>query len=381
MRTSSGERTSNVRDLRLRQPDGHRHVFNDPEGRFTLVGAAHIDPTQIFKLDAYSAANAFVNGDFDVDGDLIEAVRYFSNQPHTGIRHLIYSMIARLEHLRIYSLLGGRDDAAKSIQYHYDRSNEFYSLFLDSRLVYSSAYFESPEDSLERAQERKLDLICRDLELRPEESLLDVGCGWGGLLFHAAERFGVKAQGCTIAEQQLEYIKRETQNRGLADRVKGCLCDYRDTRGTYDKIASIGMFEHVGKGRLAGYFRKMFELLRPKGLFLNRGVVRPPGISDGPDTLFLQRSVFPGGELVHLDDVLREGKRAGFEAIGTRDLRVNYALTCKAWVANLHRNQERCRELVGDRTYRTWLLYLAASAVGFEDGRTGAAQVLFLKPA
>jgi cyclopropane-fatty-acyl-phospholipid synthase len=356
-------------------------VFTDSQGRFTLVGAGDMDPGQILKLDAYSAANAFVNGEFDVHGDLIEAVRYFSNQPHTGIRHLIHSMLARLEHLRIYSLLGGRDDATKSIQYHYDRSNEFYSLFLDSRLIYSAGYFESPDDGLERAQEHKLDLVCRDLALCPDESFLDIGCGWGALIFHAAERFGVKALGCTIAMQQLEYVKQEIEMRRLLHRVSVCLCDHRDMQGFYDKIASIGMFEHVGKGRLVNYFRKIFDLLRPHGLFLNRGVVRPQGISDGPDTLFIQKSGLPGGELVHLDDVLREGERAGFEAIRMRDLRIHYALTCKAWVANLQRNAERCCGLVGERIYRTWLLYLAASAVGFEEGRTSAAQVLFLKPA
>ena len=379
MQTSSGQGTSKPRHSSVTEPEGI-NVFSDSRGQFTLVGEGDTDPREILKLDAYSAANAFVNGDFDVHGDLIEAVRYFSGQPHTGIRQLIYSMLARLEHLRIYSLLGGRHDAAKNIQYHYDRSNEFYSLFLDTRLVYSAAYFESPDDDLECAQEQKLDLICRDLVLCPDESFLDIGCGWGGLIFHVAERFGAKAHGCTIATQQLQYVKRQIERRRLSGRVTVCLCDYRDTCGSYDKIASVGMFEHVGKGRLAGYFRKMFELLRPRGLFLNRGVVRPQSITDGPDTLFVQRSVFPGGELVHLDDILREGERAGFEPIGMRDLRIHYALTCKAWVANLRRNQEQCRGLVGDRIYRTWLLYLAASAVEFEEGRTSAAQVLFLKP-
>ncbi|MBV9264803.1 MAG: class I SAM-dependent methyltransferase [Acidobacteriaceae bacterium] len=381
METSSGQGASKPRHFWARQPGGRTNIFSDPQGRFTLVGAGNTDPKQILKLDAYSAANAFVNGEFDVQGDLMEAVRYFSEQPHTGIRHLIYAMLARLEHLRIHSLLGTQDETAKGIEHDGERPNEFYSLFLDSRLVYSAGYFESVEENLERAQEQKLDLICRELVLCPDESFLDVGCGWGGLIFHAAERFGVKARGCTIAAQQREYVQHEIERRGLSGRLTVCLCDYREMNGRYDKIASVGMFEHVGKARLAAYLRKMFELLRPRGRLLNSGIVRPRGVTERPDTLSIRKSVFPSGELIHLDDVLREGERAGFEVIGMRDFRVHYALTCKAWVANLQRNQERCRSLVGSRTYRTWLLYLAASAIGFEEGRTSAAQVLFLKPA
>ncbi len=139
------------------------------------------------------------------------------------------------------------------------------------------------------------------------------------------------------------------------------------------------MFEHVGRARLAGYFRKIYSILEPGGLFLNRGVVRPRGISDNPETFFLQKCVFPDGELVHLDDVIREGMRAGFDVVGLRDFRLHYALTCRRWVQNLQKNADHCRALVGERTFRTWLLYLAGSAVNFEDGRTGAAQVLFSK--
>jgi cyclopropane-fatty-acyl-phospholipid synthase len=379
METSSGQHTSDSSHFWVSQPDGRSNVFTDPEGRFTMTAPGHTDVRHFLKLDVYSAANAFVDGHFDVRGDLIEAVRYFTNQPHSGIRHFVFSMLARLEHLRIYSFFGTREEIGKGVRYHYDRSNEFYSLFLDSRLVYSAAWFDSPADSLDRAQDAKLNLICRDLQLQSGETFLDIGCGWGGLICYAAEHFGVKAHGCTIATQQLQWTTAEIEKRLLRDRVDVSLCDYRDAEGSYDKIASVGMFEHVGKGRLAGYFRKMYSLLKPAGLFLNRGVVRPQGVSDGPDTLFLQRSVFPGGELVHLDDVLREAERAGFETIGMRDLRTHYALTCKAWLNNLQRNGDRCRSIVGDRIYRTWLLYIAGSAVAFEQGRTGAAQVLFQK--
>lgn len=372
--------SSDTNHFWISQPEQQTNFFSDPDGRFTIVGSSQMDGRQYLKLDAYSAAAAFVEGKFDVRGDLLAAIRYYSAQPHSALRQVLYAAMARLEHLRIHSLLGTRDETAKNIQYHYDRSNEFYAQFLDSRMIYSAAYFDSPDDSLDRAQQQKLEMICRDLVLRTGDTFLDVGCGWGGLVIYAAEHFDANSRGCTLAEQQLAWAKREIERRGLDHKVTVSLCDYRDTKGTFDKIASVGMFEHVGKARLPGYFQKMYQLLAPGGLFLNRGVVRPQGVQDGPETFFVQRTVFPGGELVHLNDVLREGERAGFEAVGLRDLRTHYALTCKAWVKNLQANARQCQALVGERTYRTWLLYLAASAVGFEDGRTSAVQVLFMKP-
>ena len=374
------QQSSDSNHVWISQPEGRTNVYSDPDGRFSVIAADDADAGRCMQMDAYSAAMGFVEGKFDVHGDIFEAIRYFSHQHHSMLRQALFSSMARLEHLRISSVLGRRRQAAQSIQFHYDRSNEFYAQFLDSRMMYSAAYFNDPEDSLETAQRQKLEKICRDLVLRPDDRFLDIGCGWGGLITHAAEHFGARAFGCTLAEQQLAYTQDLIAHSGLQERVSVNLCDYRDLNGRFDKVASVGMFEHVGRSRLAGYFQKVFELLNPGGLFLNRGVVRPQGVCDGPETLFIQKSVFPGGELVHLDDVVREGERAGFDVVGLRDLRRHYALTCKAWVRNLQKNSIECRALTDDQTYRTWLLYLAASAVGFEDGRTGAAQVLLLKP-
>lgn len=373
------QQSSDTSHVWISQPEGRKNFYSDPDGRFTVVASGGADARDCMQMDAYSAAVAFVQGKFDVHGSILEAIRYFSRQPHSALRHIFFSSLARLEHVRISSLLGHRRPTALNIKFHYDRSNEFYSLFLDSRMVYSAAYFNDPEDSLESAQRQKLDCICRDLVLRPDDLFLDIGCGWGGLVTYAAQHYDVQAFGCTLAEQQLAFARRTISHCSLQDKITVNLCDYRDLEGSFDKIASVGMFEHVGRGRLSGYFKKIFELLKPGGLFLNRGVIRPQGVSDGPDTLFIQKSVFPGGELVHLDDVVREGERAGFDVVGLRDLRRHYALTCKAWVTKLQRNALQCRDLVGETTYRTWLLYLAASTISFEEGQTGAAQVLFLK--
>jgi len=380
MQSSFGQHTSRSRHLWVIPPNRPSDVYTDPEGRFSLRARGETDVRHFLDLDAYSAAKAFVDGRFDVRGDLIEAIRYFSNQPHSGTRQLIFSMLARLEHLRIHSFFDGREENEKNTRFHYNHPNEFYSLFLDSRLVYSAGWFDSPYDTLDHAQEKKFELICRDLKMHPDDTFLDIGSGWGGLIVYAAKRFGAFTRGCTIATQQLRWTKREIEEQGLRGRVDVCLCDYREMHGVYDKIASVGMFEHVGKNKLGSYFRKMYSLLRPGGLFLNGSVMRPKDVNDGPETLFVQRSVLPGGELVRLDDVLLEAERAGFENVGMRDLSTHYARTCEAWVKNLQRNKDRCRALVGERTYRTWLLYLAGSAVSFEEGSTNAAQVLLQKP-
>jgi cyclopropane-fatty-acyl-phospholipid synthase len=329
-------------------------------------------------MDAYSAASAFLRGDFDVRGDIFAAIRYFSNQPHHGLRHFLFSMLAKTWHIRTRFFFGG-SDARRSIRFHYDRSNEFYAQFLDSSMLYSAAHFEDPADSLEKAQKRKLERICEDLVLRPGDRFLDIGCGWGGLVCYAAGEFGARSFGCTLSSRQFEFARNTIDRQKLEDTSAVELCDYRALDGRFDKIASVGMFEHVGSSRLPEYFEKVYAMLEPSGLFLNRGVVRCGASSDGPDTLFLQKRVFPDGDLVHLDDVIRVGERTGFSVVGLRDLRWHYALTCRRWVENLQRNAGRCRAFVGEAPHRTWLLYLAGSAVNFEDGWTGAEQVLFSK--
>lgn len=374
--TNPEQQTANIW---ISQPKGRSNCYSDPADRFAIIAAGHVDAHDYLHLDAYSAAMDFVEGKFAIRGDIFAAIRFFLSQPHNRFRELLFAVVARLERLRVASYLGSRRRAARDIGFHYDRSNAFYRQFLDSRMVYSAAYFGNPFVSLEDAQREKLDRICQDLRLRRGDRFLDIGCGWGGLVVHAADNFGVNAFGCTLAHEQLDFALESVRALGLAGRVSLELRDYRDLSGRFDKVASIGMFEHVGRKHLRSYFDKVHALLEKGGLFLNRGVVRPQGVSDGPDTLFIQRQVFPGGQLVHLCDVIREGERAGFDVVGVEDLRMHYARTCRAWVKNLERNVEVCNALVGEQTYRTWLLYLAASAVGFELDRISCAQVLFEK--
>jgi len=324
--------------------------------------------------DAYSVALAFLEGRIDVPGDLFAALRSWAVKPQGGWRHFFYAALARLWWLWPETWYQSRARARSNIESHYDHAPAFYRQFLDERLVYSCAYFERPELTLDEAQAAKLDHICRKLDLRPGERFLDVGCGFGALVERAAERYGALATGCTLSRRQFETASEMLQRRATVE-----FADYRDLCGTFDKIASVGMFEHVGVRRLRKYFSKICEMLAPEGRFLNHGIARPQTVKAGPDWIFFQRKVFPGGEPPHLSDVLREAENAGFEVLDVENLRPHYARTCRCWVERLMAREEECRKLVGLAIYRTWLLYLAMSALNFESGLTEVHQVLLAK--
>lgn len=331
------------------------------------------------RADLYSVATAFIGGEFDIRGDLIAAVRFKQATRRIGARDVLAAIQARCAPRRLEAWFQSRLQAANNIRFHYDRSNDFYRAFLDSKMVYSCAYFKNKAKTLDEAQTAKLDHICRKLDLRAEESFLDVGCGWGALVLHAAEKYGARATGCTLRLQQEYLASKAILEKNLDERATIHDCDYRMLQGKFDKIASVGMFEHVGRKRLGQYFRKVFDLLNEDGLFLNHGIIRPEGVSDGPQTLFLQRKVFPGGELANLSMVIREARRAGFEVLDVESLRPHYALTCRHWVERLQANAAECMNYVDRETYRTWLLYLAGSAVSFESGITDLYQILMAK--
>ncbi len=269
----------------------------------------------------------------------------------------------------------------KNIQYHYDVSNDFYGLWLDRRRVYSCAYFRAPDMSLEAAQEAKLDHICRKLALQPGETLLDIGCGWGGLILHAAKNYGVRAVGITLSDSQRDYVSAETVRQGLKERVEVRLMDYRDVaeEGTYDKVASVGMFEHVGRGHLGDYFAKIYRLLKPGGLAMNHGITSAAldsrGLGGGISE-FIDDYVFPGGELVHVSEVLRAASGSGLECLDCENLRPHYGKTLWHWVERLEARADEARRLIGEEKYRIWRIYMAGSAHAFERGWLELWQVL-----
>ena len=351
-------------------------VGNGPPA-FVIHVPAERDWHRLWQWDAYRAGMAFVRGEFDVEGDLSAAIDAWSRQPR---RHTLSARaMALVPRLRPQRWFQRRETARRNIEFHYDRSDDFYRTFLDSRMVYSCAYFESGDEPLDRAQEAKLELICRKLDLRCGEWFLDVGCGWGALVAWAVERHGARAVGCTLSRRQYEAGIRLIGERGLADRARVELRDYRDVNGVFAKIASVGMVEHVGRTRLASYFRTLADRLEDSGLLLNHSIVRPSNVREDAMGHFLQQRVFPGGELASLEEMIATAERAGLEVIDVENLRPHYALTCRAWVARLQANRDTCLSLVDAGTYRTWLLYLAASASGFSQGTTEVYQILLAK--
>lgn len=273
----------------------------------------------------------------------------------------------------------------RSISYHYDVSNEFYELWLDRRRVYSCAYFRHPDDGLDLAQEQKLEHICRKLALKEGERFLDIGCGWGGLMLWAAERHGVMAEGITLSRNQFDFVQEQIRERGLEGRCRVRLLDYRDLpeTETFDKIASVGMFEHVGQKNFPAYFGKIYRLLKPGGLVLNHGITA--GQVDGGELgsgmgEFIDRYVFPGGELVHVSAVAAAMARQKLECWDVECLRPHYAKTLWHWVDRLEERHEEARRLVGEDRFRIWRIYMAGSAHAFERGWISIFQVLAAKP-
>lgn len=267
-----------------------------------------------------------------------------------------------------------QEDNKDFIQFHYDVSNEFYSLFLGQSMVYSCAYFRDWENSLDQAQSDKVDMICRKLRLEPDDRFLDIGCGWGALVIHAAQRYGVRAHGVTLSERQHAWANDRIRRLGLEDRVTVELRDYTTVDGEYDKIASIGMCEHVGIDHMGTYMRKVGSLLRDRGLFLNHAITRPGKESMKkfrkvrPERRLVQKYIFPGGELDHIGHMTTALEASGFEVHDIEGWREHYARTTMLWCRNLSARREEAVNLVGEEKFRMWILYLAGVSFAFRDG-------------
>ena len=336
-------------------------------------------------------ARAYVTGDLDVDGDIFEALSLRDRIPDVKLQPKQLVRAARMiglsdlrplppppEEARLRGRRHSKQRDAAAIAHHYDVGNDFYRLVLGPSLTYSCAVFERDDASLEEAQAAKYELICRKLGLRPGMRLLDVGCGWGGMVMHAAANHGVTAVGVTLSRAQQELGSKRIADAGLSDKVEVRYQDYRDVRdGPYDAISSIGMFEHVGMHRTAEYFGNLFTLLRPGGRLLNHAIARPPSKQTrlAPRS-FVARYVFPDGELLEVGKTISAMQQAGFEVRHSEGLREHYARTLRHWVANLEANWDEAVRLVGQSRARIWRLYMAASACNFEAGRTQIHQVL-----
>ena len=360
-----------------------------------------------------SLGEAYLRGDFDLEGDVwaagpaLESSRGAARSPREMIA-LVGSWV-RLPKgegrvagsgygggpARIEATQGSREWDRAGARYHYDAGNDFFALFLDRRMVYSCAYFPTGAENLDAAQERKLEHICRKLRLRPGDRLLDIGCGWGALVIHAARHHGIRALGVTLSERQHELAQRRIVEAGLDERAEVRCMDYRDVEdGPFDRIVSVGMFEHVGRERLPEYFRNAFGRLRPGGLFLNHGISAQQQIGRGMGTAlkrrlepflvggstFRRRYVFPSGGLVPVSEANLVAEEIGFEVRDVENLREHYAVTLRHWARRLEEGKEAAVRLGGERMYRLWRIYMGIAAWQFERGEFGLHQTLLAKP-
>jgi cyclopropane-fatty-acyl-phospholipid synthase len=280
---------------------------------------------------------------------------------------------------------GSPEENKKNIGYHYDVSNAFYALWLDQEMVYTCAYCTDWDNDIDRMQQDKLELICRKLRLKPGETLLDIGCGWGALSFYAAQHYGVTAYAVTLSEQQVAYGQDKIKRLGLGDRVKMELRDYSTVEGSFDKVAAIGLQEHIGIDNYPKYYQTVQRVLKPGGLFLHHAITRPAKRDDRsfrrkrPEFALLTKFIFPGGELDHIGNTLAMMERNGFEVHDVEGLREHYQRTCKHWHDRLLANYDAAVREVGAVKTRMWLAYLAACSIAFERNTVGLYQTLASK--
>ncbi len=373
-------------------------TWGSPDAAATMVlnhpgslRAALLPPTDLV------AGEAYIFDDIDIEGDLVGMMTFASQLDELRHSRLSVARLLRLlrrlptENRRKEVIRPGfkgrrhsteRDDSA--VRHHYDTGNEFFEQFLDPEMVYSCAYYLDPTESLETAQRRKLDVICRKLQLEPGQRLLDVGCGWGALVLHAVANYGVTAVGITVSPAQAAEAMRRVTRAGLDDRITIEVRDYRDVTGEYEAISSVGMFEHVGRKQLGGYFSKLHDRLVPGGALLNHGITNRSRSSrfrlrrSRPS--FVNTYVFPDGELLPIEMSIAVAERAGFETRDVESLRAHYALTLRQWVANLEKNRKAAVETADETTYRIWRMYMSGSVAAFELADISIYQVLLTKP-
>jgi cyclopropane-fatty-acyl-phospholipid synthase len=392
--------------------DGSTDRGSNPRAPFTLVfnrpaslRRMLLPPNELTIVESYISGDTEIEGSMEAASNLAEMIGDRLRSPLAVAR--LVGLVLRLPGTADDDLadarfperakkLGPRHtpvrDAA-AVTFHYDVGNSFYKLWLDRRMVYSCAYFRSQEDSLDVAQVAKLDLICRKLRLKPGERLLDVGSGWGGLVMHAAEHYGVDATGITLSPNQAAFAKERIAETGLADRCRVAIRDYRTLTASdnFDKIASVGMIEHVGLTHLPVYFESVYRALKPGGLFLNHGIVslgeaRPRVMRERifrkfwRADAFIDTYVFPDGKLTATDDVIAAAEGVGFEVRDVESLREHYAMTLRHWVRSLEEKSDEAIALVGNHTFRVWRLYMSASANAFTKAAINIIQTLLAKP-
>ena len=362
--------------LRLQLWNGRQFDFGQPDPEVT-IRVPHVSAlSYLLKPTLANLGQAYVEGALEVEGRVNAMIGVANTLAAKTIKDASRPVAGfnPFRHTR-------RKDAA-AIQYHYDVSNEFYQTWLDPNMVYSCAYFENGDEDLATAQIKKIDHILNKIQVQPDDRLLDIGCGWGALVIRAAQEYGARCVGITLSRNQFALATERVQKLGLSDRIEIRLQDYRDVTGQFERITSVGMFEHVGIANLRAYFSRMRELLADGGMAMNHGIT-----STDPDNgqtaygggEFIDRYVFPQGELGHVSTVLKAMQQGGLEALDVENLRRHYALTCSKWADNFEANADQLRQMVDPRRFRIWRVYLAGCAYAFANDWISLNQVVCVK--
>ncbi|SFD72882.1 SAM-dependent methyltransferase [Massilia yuzhufengensis] len=371
---SAGLRDKLSLPLRVELWDGRQLAFSSDPPRVTIRVPDRAALRYLRSPSLYSLGRAYVEGAIEVKGraaDIISVGNSLAANLGKGRSRLGDALRRAVPHTR--------EKDAEAIRYHYDVSNAFYAAWLDPGMVYSCAYFENGDEDLATAQEKKIDHILRKIGLRPGQSLLDIGCGWGALVLRAAQQFGARCVGVTLSENQAALARERVERAGLGKQVEIRLQDYRDVDGQFDRITSVGMFEHVGVQHLTDYFYQVVKLLAPDGVVMNHGITTanvdnaatPYGGGE-----FIDQYVFPQGELAHLSTVVRAMQKGGLEVRDVENLRRHYAHTCAIWTDNFEANAEHIRTLTDEKHFRIWHLYLAGCAYAFAHDRISLYQIV-----
>lgn len=385
-----------LRNVNVRIWDGALWPTSEPRAATIVLNRPSALREMFLPGTESGVGEAYLDGAFDIEGNIEAAFEIadllmvrtdgWTRQLQLGhlLRQLPEGPSVKKAQAHQASLRGERHSLArdrKAIQFHYNVSNNFYALWLDKSMAYSCAYFNSPNESLDVAQQNKFEHICRKLELKQNQRLLDIGCGWGGLLLHAVRYYGVEAVGITLSKEQYDFVQQRIEEEGLSGRASVCMLDYRElvAEELYDAIVSVGMVEHVGREKLPTYFEKAMHLLKPGGLFLNHGIGLGPIKLLGESGSFISKHVFPDADLISISQMLQYAEKIGWEIRDVESLREHYAMTLRHWVSRLESHHLESLQFVNEYDYRTWRLYMAGCAHQFQAGRLSIYQTLLAK--